>query len=339
MSNPILVEVLRGSVVESRHRGAVAVVDADGSTVLALGDVDRPVFPRSAVKVLQALPLLETGAADRFRLTDAQLALACASHSGEPDHVAAAQAMLTQAKLDVTALRCGAHPPIHQPSATALYRAGAAPTALHNNCSGKHGGFLCLACALDADPGGYIEPDHPVQRAVKATIESLSGFALADERRGVDGCSVPTWAVPLKGLALAFARVGSGAKLGLERAKAAARLRAACAAHPWYVAGTGRFCTEVMQLLGARAFVKTGAEGIYCGIFPQAGLGFAVKCEDGGARCAEVVTAALIIRLCTLSDGERAVLERFVRPTLRNWNNIAVGALRPAEAMLAGAAP
>src|SRR5262249_52779660 len=156
-----LVEVLRGSVVESRHRGAVAVADADGRAVLTLGDVERPVFPRSAVKVIQALPLLESGAADRFRLTDAQLALARAPPTGAADHVAAAQAMLAQARLDVTARRCGAHPPMHQPSATALYRAGAAPTALHNNCSGKHGGFLCLACALEADPRRYIEPDHP----------------------------------------------------------------------------------------------------------------------------------------------------------------------------------
>src|SRR5262245_25174797 len=209
MSNPILVEVLRGSVVESRHRGAVAVVDADGSTVLALGDVDRPVFPRSAVKVLQALPLLETGAADRFRLTDAQLALACASHSGEPDHVAAAQAMLTQAKLDVTALRCGAHPPIHQPSATALYRAGAAPTALHNNCSGKHGGFLCLACALDAEPRGYIAPVPLVPLARKATIKSLRAFALADDAPAGDRRPEPTSAIAVSILARACDQGGS----------------------------------------------------------------------------------------------------------------------------------
>jgi L-asparaginase II len=335
MSNPVLVEVMRGGLIESRHRGAVAVVDADGAAVLALGDVDRPIFPRSAVKALQALPLVETGAADRLGLTGEELALACASHSGEADHVAAAQSMLARAGLDASALRCGAHPPIHQPSAAALYRAGGAPTALHNNCSGKHAGFLCLACALGAEPRGYVEADHPVQRAVKAAIESISGFALTDERRGIDGCSVPTWAVPLKHLALAFARFGTGLGLAPERAKAAARLRAACAAHPWHVAGTGRFCTEVMRLLGARAFVKGGAEAVYCGALPQAGLGLAVKCDDGGMRAAEVVTAALIARFVALSDAERAALERFVRPVTRNWSGIAVGSLRPTEVMLA----
>jgi len=329
MANPVLVEVMRGAVMESRHCGAVAVVDADGGAVLALGDVERPVFPRSAVKALQALPLIETGAADRHGFTDQELALACASHSGESGHVAAAQSMLARIGLDASYLRCGAHPPMHVPSATALYRAGAEPTALHNNCSGKHSGFLCLACMLGADPRGYIEPEHPVQREIKATIESMTETSIPDDRRAIDGCSVPTWAVPLKHLALGFARFGTGHGLAPERAKAAARLRAACAAHPWYVAGTGRFCTEVMQRLGARAFVKVGAEGVYCGALPERGLGIAVKCDDGGARAAEVVMATLILRFGALSTDEQAALDHLWRPTLRNWNGIAIGKLRP----------
>src|SRR5215471_20310637 len=189
MDNPVLVEVLRGAVVESRHRGAIAVVDADGAPVFVCGDVDRPVFPRSSVKALQALRLIETGAADRYGFTDQELALACASHSGEGAHVAAAQSMLARIGLDASYLRCGAHPPMHMPSATALYCAGAEPTALHNNCSGKHSGFLCLNRMLRADPRGYIEPDHPVQREVKATIESVTGTSIPDEHRAIDGCS------------------------------------------------------------------------------------------------------------------------------------------------------
>jgi len=333
MANPVLVEVMRGAVVESRHRGAVAVVDAEGAAVLALGNVDRPVFPRSAVKALQALRMIETGAADHFGLTDQELALACASHGGEAGHVAAARSMLSRIGLDASALRCGAHPPMHVPSAAALCRAGAEPTTLHNNCSGKHSGFLCLACMLGADPRGYIEPDHPVQREVKATIESVTGSAIPDDRRAIDGCSVPTWAVPLKALALGFARFCTGHGLAPERAKAAARLRAACAAHPWYVAGSGRFCTEVMQRLGARAFVKLGAEGVYCGALPERGLGIAVKCDDGGARASEVVMAALILRFGALNESERAWLDRLLRPTLRNWNGFAIGKLHPTEAL------
>ena len=160
MSNPVLVEVLRGALVESRHSGAVAVVDADGGRVLALGDVEQPVYPRSAVKALQALPLIESGAADRFGLGPEELALACASHSGEPAHVATATRMLALAGLDASALECGAHWPIHQPSAQALARAGGTAGAIHNNCSGKHAGFLCVACATDADPAHYVEAEH-----------------------------------------------------------------------------------------------------------------------------------------------------------------------------------
>jgi len=332
MGNPVLVEVLRGGLVESRHCGAVAVVDADGGRVLAQGDIERPVYPRSAIKALQALALVESGAADRYGLGPPELALACASHSGEPGHIATATRMLALAGLDPTALKCGAHWPIHQPSAQALAREGSAATALHNNCSGKHAGFLCTACALEADRARYVEPAHPVQRLVKATLEGLGATTIGEDVCAVDGCSAPTWALPLDGLARAFARFGSGVGLAPERAKAAARLRAACAEHPWHVAGTGRFCTGIMQRFGARVFVKTGAEGVFCGALPEQGLGIAVKCDDGASRAAEVLMAVTLARLLP-SAADRAALDAYVRPSLRNWNGIAVGSLRPTEAL------
>jgi L-asparaginase II len=328
MDNPIFVEVMRGGLVESRHAGALAVVDADGAVALALGDVERPVFPRSAVKALQALPLVESGAADSF--SQEELAIACASHSGEPGHVATVQQMLAQAGLDTSALQCGAHAPLNREAAVALFRAGSQPSSLHNNCSGKHAGFLCLACQLKADTRRYYEPSHPVQREVRAAIEGISGASLTDDRRAIDGCSVPTWAVPLKNLALAFARFGAGRGMGAERSRAAAQLRAACAAHPWHVAGTDRFCTDAMRLLGARVFVKTGAEGVYCAALPNAGFGVALKIDDGGTRAAEVAMAAVVARFVDLSAPEEHAFERFMRPALRNWNGVEVGSLRPA---------
>lgn len=334
MSNPVLVEVLRGPMVESRHRGAVAVVDADGATVLTLGDVARPVYPRSAVKPIQALPLVESSAADRYGFGDEELALACASHGGEPAHVEVAQRMLARAGLDVSALECGTHWPSHQPSSQALARSGGAPSALHNNCSGKHSGFLCVACAAGVDHRGYVAPGHMVQREVRAAIEGLTGVGLSEDQCGIDGCSIPTWAMPLSALALAFARFGSGRGLGQIRAKSAARLRAACAAKPYYVAGTGRFCTEIMQRFGARVLVKTGAEGVFCGALPEQGLGIAIKCDDGGTRAAEVTMAAMIARFVPCADGERVALDRFVHPVLRNWNGTEVGALRPSEGIV-----
>ena len=332
IGNPVLVEVQRGELVESRHRGAVAIADADGAAVLTVGDVTVPVFPRSAVKALQALPLVESGAADRYGFGDEELALACSSHSGEEGHVAVVSRMLAAAGLDASALSCGAHWPMNQAAAFTLARTGA-PSALHNNCSGKHAGFLCVACARVIDPEGYWRPDHPVQQTVRAVLEDLTGTDLPPHSRAIDGCSVPTWAIPLNSLARGFAKFGSGHGLARGRAAAALRLRAACAKKPWYVAGNGRFCTEIMGLFGLRVFVKTGAEGVYCGALPERGLGIAIKCDDGGGRAAEAIMAAVIARFLPLSPAERAALVNFEHPTLRNWNGFEVGAVRVTDAL------
>ena len=327
MTNPILVEVTRGALVESRHRAAIAVADSDGAEVFAVGEAATPIFPRSAVKALQAVALVETGAADRYDLNDQELALACASHSGEAAHVAGVERMLAKAGLDASALRCGAHWPIAQAAAAALAKTGA-PSALHNNCSGKHAGFLCLACASGVDHANYFQPDHPVQRQVRAVLEDFTGAALGEEVCAIDGCSVPTWAVSLSKLAVAFAKFGTGRGLSRERALAAARLRQACANEPWYVAGTGRFCTEIMQRFGARVFVKTGAEGVYCAALPGQGLGIALKCDDGATRASEVAMAWAVGWLMH-DDAAAAALAPFARQELSNWNGIVVGQMRP----------
>jgi L-asparaginase II len=330
MENPVVVEATRGKWIESAHRGAGAVVDEDGRVVMAFGDAERPVYPRSAVKALQALPLAESGAADRLGLSDREIALSCASHSGSEDHVATARAILAKAGFDERVLECGVHWPLGENEARALARSGRTPTALHNNCSGKHAGFVCLACAMGVDPKGYVAPDHPVQREVAAAIEAMTGARLGDEMRGVDGCAIPTYAVPLIALARGFARLGTGQGLPQARRKAAARIRAAVAAHPLTVAGKGRFDTEVMSLLGARAFTKSGAEGVFCAALPDAGLGLAVKADDGAGRAAQVMIAALIRRFGGFDDTTAARLAPFVSPRLLNWNGAEVGRLRPA---------
>ncbi|MGB7973362.1 MAG: asparaginase [Roseiarcus sp.] len=330
MVNPVVVEVTRGALVESAHRGAGAVVDADGRVVMAFGEAERPVYPRSAVKAMQALPLIESGAADRFGLSDKEIALACASHSGSEDHVATARGMLAKAGYDEPALECGAHWPLGEDEARALARSGRTPTALHNNCSGKHAGFVCLSCAMEVDPKGYVRPDHPVQREVAASIEAMTGARLSEAMRGVDGCAIPTYAVPLAALAFGFARLGTGHGLAPERRKAAARIRAAVAAHPVTVAGRGRFDSAVMSLLGRRVFSKSGAEGVFCAALPEAGLGIAVKADDGAGRAAQVMIAALIGRFGGFDDETEARFSRFVTPRLLNWNGEEVGLLRPA---------
>jgi len=323
--DPVLVEVTRGGRVESVHCGALAVVDTDGAVVFSVGDIEAAVFPRSAVKALQALPLVETGAADRWGLTPAEIALACSSHNGEPEHAATAAAMLRKAGQDVSTLECGAHWPTLQSATVALAASGARATALHNNCSGKHSGFICVACAAGDDPTGYIRPEHPTMRRITAALSEVTGTTLDARNRGIDGCSIPTYAIPLQALALAFARFGTGAGLHPDRAAAAVRIRAAVMENPFMVGGTGRFDTEVMKAFGARVFVKTGAEGVYCAALPDLGYGIAIKCDDGAGRAAELVTAALIERFLGTP-----VPERWAHPVLRNWNGIEVGTLRVA---------
>ena len=340
--NPVLVHALRGGTVESAHRGALAIVDADGSVHTTLGDIDRPVFPRSAVKVLQALPLVDSGAADRFQLTDEELALACASHGGEPRHAATAAAMLAKAGVDASALECGTHWPYNDAAIKALAAAGARPSALNNNCSGKHSGFVCLGCLM-ADGGdrraflsGYVKPDHPVMREVTAALQAATGYDLANTAVGTDGCSIPTYAIPLRHLAHGFARVATGQGLRPGHAQAAARLRKAVAKAPFMVAGSGRFDTRVMEKLGERVFCKVGAEGFYCAALPELGLGVAVKMDDGNnARACEVVMAALIEALLPLNDADATFMRGFSDVALVNWNGITVGHLQAAEALRA----
>ena len=334
--NPVLVHALRGGIVESQHRGALAVLDADGAVHTALGDIDRPIFPRSAVKVLQALPLVAGGAAEHYGLTDAELALACASHGGEPAHAATAAGMLAKAGVDAMALECGTHWPYHDGSIKALAAAGQQPSALHNNCSGKHSGFVCVGCLMAAERGadaraflrGYVSPDHPVMQEVTAAMQAATGYDLARTARGTDGCSIPTYAVPLRHLAHAFARVATGVGLQPGHARAARRLREAVAAAPFMVAGSGRFDTRVMEALGPRVFCKVGAEGVHCAAFPELGLGVAVKMDDGNnARAVEVVMAAAIAALLPLDDAAAELLAELANLPLRNWNGIEVGRL------------
>jgi L-asparaginase II len=246
MSNPILVELTRGRWLESRHRGAVAIADASGRLVWSAGDVDRPVFGRSALKMLQALPLIESGAAETFNLSPEELALACASHGGEPFHVEAVAAWLQRIGCDETFLACGAHAPANEAAARALLLEGRAPSRLHNNCSGKHTGFLSLARRLGVDPSGYERPDHPVQRLVLAAVAEMAGLDLASMPVGIDGCTAPAAATPLRALAAAMARIADPSGLSPTRAEAARRLYAAARAHPLYVAGTGRACTAII---------------------------------------------------------------------------------------------
>lgn len=324
----LLAEVTRGGRVEARHGGAAVVVDGRGDVVFSAGDIEAPEFPRSAVKAMLALPLVESHAADRLGLDDSELVLACASHTGEARHVSGVASMLRKVGRDASGLECGTHWPTSRAAAYTLAAHGAKPGSLHNNCSGKHAGFICLACDRGEDAAGYVRPQHPVMRAVTAALGDLTGATLDERNRAVDGCGIPTYAIPLRALATGFARFGSGEHLAPSRARAASRLRLAVAADPFMVAGSGRFDTRVMQRLGSRVFTKTGAEGIHAAALPELGLGIAVKCRDGAGRAAEVAVAALIARYLKLTEAEMHPLQDLLRPKLTNWSGQEIGEIR-----------
>ena len=323
MINPVIAEVTRGGIVESRHRGAYAVVDRGGHVVDAEGGIAAAVYPRSAIKAFQCLPVVESGAADRFRFSDEEIALCCSSHNGEAEHVRVARSMLAKAGNAESLYECGAHWPSFEEARFNLVRHGEPCAAVHNNCSGKHAGMLATARQLHADPHGYVNPAHPVQQAVAKVLERYCDVDLSKAAVGIDGCSVPTWAMPLRNTAMGFAR------LARPQDAVGARIIAAARSHPFMIAGTKRFDTEIMQAL-PRLFIKVGAEGVYCGCIPHAGLGFALKCEDGATRGADVAIAAALLKLDVWTEDERKALASRAHVTLSNWKKKLVGEVRAA---------
>ncbi len=325
-----MIEVVRGPVVESRHRGIAAVVDGRGRLLGAWGDVERPVLPRSSVKPIQALPLVETGAAEAFRLGPDELALACASHGGELQHTERVAAWLERIGVGVGALRCGGRPPPRPEGAPAPACAGSGVTPLHDNCSGKHAAMLTTARHRGEPVAGYAAFEHPVQQRVLGTLEQMTGRDLGAAPRATDGCSIPTIAIPLGAVALAMARLADPAEVPARRAEAASRLCGAWGGRPQLVAGTGRFDTEVIAATGGAVLVKGGAEGVHAACLPALGLGLAVKIEDGAGRAAERALLALLIDLGALDAAAAGRLEPRLAAIIHSRRGEPVGRLRPA---------
>ena len=330
MSNPVLVHTLRGEVIENRHRGAIAVCDPGGRLVHAWGEVDALVYPRSAIKPLQALPLVESGAADHFQLTDAEIALACSSHNAETAHTDTVQSWLARIKLDEDALECGAHAPLHAKTAESLLINHIAPGRIHNNCSGKHTGMLTISRFLDEDTHGYIEREHPAQQRWFDVLGELAGMDMRSLPWSRDGCGIPVIAMPLKTIATAFARIAVPDDLPTARGSAVDRITTAMASHPFMVAGTDRLCTQIMELTGRRVIVKTGADGVYTAMLRDQGLGIAVKIDDGSGLAAEVAILAVLNHLQALHRDEMDQLAERCRVPILNTRGVLTGYREPA---------
>ena len=342
-NNPILVEVHRGDQVESIHRGSVVAVDTAGRTVLSAGNVAQSVYPRSSLKIFQAIPLLESGAAQHFGLDAAEIALACASHNAEPFHTDAVLRWLHRLDLTVDDLECGAQSPLLRRAAHELVAAGESPTRVHHNCSGKHAGMLTMAKFMKADTRGYSAYHHPTQQAWMQTLSELIDldvFALSWE---CDGCGLPAICMPLTHVARAFACYAEPRKIGAthsklrakqhtkQRTAAMTQILDAVRAHPHMIAGSERCCTDVIRESAGRVLVKTGAEGVYGGVIPHLGVGFALKIDDGASRAAEVALGAVLKKLNALEAATEKKLQPHFQPTIVNAQGRVTGRIAPVE--------
>jgi L-asparaginase II len=330
---PVLVEVRRGKTVESRHRGAIIAVEPDGTAIARLGESELITSTRSTIKPIQAIPFITTGAAGRFNTSSRELAVVCASHEGEPIHTETVAALLTRAGLDESALRCGPQVPYNNETARQLEREGRKATQLHNNCSGKHAAMVMTALHRGLPLGDYYKLEHPVQQAILGTFKTLADLT-ADVPTSIDGCSAPTFGVPLRSIALAFSRLVNPDSIGGQGApfsSAARQIVSAMIEHPDMVGGTrGRFDTELLRAAGGKLICKIGAEAVYgIGVLPSElyprGLGIAIKIEDGSYRGLGPAVVETLSQLRVLAGLELAALESFHKPAVENRQGLIVG--------------
>lgn len=323
--NPVLVNLWRGNAIESRHRGAVVVVRSDGQLIMSLGDVLHPVFPRSAIKFLQAIPLVESGAIEHYALNDEHIALACASHNGESVHVELVSEWLERIGCNSDNLECGADLPMHEATKFELLAQGHGPTRQQHNCSGKHVGLLSTCLHYGDDTKDYRLYSHNANRRWFEVVEALSGSRVMQMPWGYDGCGIPCVALPLQRIALAMARFADAEGQSSDRRAAISRIQSAVTQHPYLVAGRDRLCTELMDHVAPRVLVKVGAEGCYTACIPEQGIGIALKMDDGHDRGARVALGAVLQKLGVIDANVVVELEEYLTPVLTNSRGEAIG--------------
>jgi len=334
MSYELLVEVTRNATVESRHFGAAVVCDYKGDVLQSWGDIEGLVFPRSALKPMLAIHLIESGASDYYALNDAELSLACSSHQGEDMHQTLVQSWLNRLGLTEEHLACGPVLPEHTESAHQLLASGQQGCRIHHNCSGKHSGFLTTALHLGLPLDNYHLAEHPLQQLSLDTLSDLADIELNQYPMGIDGCGLPAPTMPLLQLARATARFAKPVDLSESREKSIYRLHEAITNEPLYIAGHGTVVSELNEVTKGSVLAKTGAEGILTAALPERGLGIAVKIADGSSRARSVALFAILDHLGVLSDDEKHELQAHIAPTLINSRGIAVGDIRPAASWL-----
>lgn len=322
----LLVKVIRGNIIESQHRGHLIVCDRAGKTIFALGNPAMVTYWRSAAKPFQAIPFIEMGGAEKFSLTGPEVALLTSSHGGEEQHVVTIGNMLKKIGLSLDCLDCGSSEPMFRPAAYKILASGSKYLAANNACSGKHTGMLMLSLLLNKSVSEYIRKDHPVQQAMLKVISECSSFLPDDIELGVDGCGVPVFGLPLKNMAMAYARLSlPEGYFNQQRVEAINTIREAMTSNPYYVAGTGRLDTVLMEVTRGKIVAKLGAEGIYCVGIANQGVGLALKVEDGNYRPIDPVVIHILKGLGFLSDSEFSQLQHLWRPEVKNHRGEVIG--------------
>jgi L-asparaginase II len=326
--NPVLVESYRGEVLESFHRGVICVVDREGRIVYEEGDVQQVCYPRSALKFFQQLPLLLSGAADHFGFTDEEIAIMCGSHNGEQEHLRVVKSILAKIGMNESQLLCGAQAPTLKQDYYALIRAGEAPRALHNNCSGKHAGFLAWCVYNQADTDTYLQGDHPLHTEIRRWVSAFYELPETALQTGIDGCSAPIFAMPVINQAVAYRNLAAPEKFEPAVQEACARIRRAVSHYPLMIAGSKRYCTDLMRVAGSKIVGKTGADGVYCIGIPDRGLGIAIKIDDGKMGPQYHVAQQLLHNSGLLSEAEAEELASYLRTEQKNFAGRTTGWLR-----------
>lgn len=322
MNTPLQVNIFREKNIESKHLVSAVVMTSNGQLMQTFGDIAQKIYPRSSIKCIQAIPIIISGAAEKFNVSDIELALASASHSGEKKHTDAVQNWLNRIGLSSNDLECGSHAPANQTAFINLIKSQHHFSALENNCSGKHTGMLAASLAMNVATKGYVKNEHPVQQLIQKIIEEFTSEKISLNDTAIDGCTLPTYFLRLQNLALAMARFADPKIFSSQYQLACERITNAIMQNPFYIAGTDRYCTQMTTLMSQQGFVKTGAEGVMFAVLPKLKMGVAVKCHDGHSRAAEVAMTHVLVGLKVINETEA---QEFIEPQIKNWNGLTTG--------------
>ncbi len=318
--NPVLVELVRGGITESFHRGVVCVVDEHGDVIFSVGDIKQVCFPRSALKYVQHIPLLTSGIFDHYNFTSKELSLMCGSHNGEDQHVEVVNGVLAKIGLDPTCLKCGAQNPTRKSDWIKLIKNGDFAQAVHNNCSGKHAGFLAFNAFHKLDTSNYLSSEFELQRKIKECVAHFAELETSELTEGMDGCSAPTYAMPVYNQALMYKNlVAPNNKISTDEQNAAKRIIAAVAEYPEMIAGTKRYCTDLMKVTNGRIIGKTGADGVYCLAIPEKKWGISIKVDDGKMGPQYQIAQSVLLELGLLSEEEATMLNPYYEFDISNF--------------------